>query len=385
MKPIYLDYQSTTPTDENVLKKMIPYFSEVYGNPHSANHQYGIDAYEATENSRKKIAKAIGAQSEEIIFTSGATESNNLAIKGSFLYRMEKHNRKKIIIAATEHKCVIEAANSLTSLGAIISIIDVNNRGEINLEQLNNEISDEVAIVSIMLANNEIGTIQPIKEISNICKKFNVWLHSDAAQALGNLEVKVNDLGVDLLSISSHKLYGPKGIGCLFVRRRPRIRLLPLIDGGGQERLMRSGTLPTPLIVGFSEAMYNADQNLKINIKKLKSLRDRLHNHFIEFDKKIILNGAELNKNRLPNNLNYIIDGVNAVELTESLCKYVAFSTGSACSTGNIEPSYVLTSIGLNNEEALSSFRISVGLNSTYEDIDKAAKIICNKINFLRS
>ncbi len=385
MKPIYLDYQSTTPTDENVLKKMIPYFSEVYGNPHSANHQYGIDAYEATENSRKKIAKAIGAQSEEIIFTSGATESNNLAIKGSFLYRMEKHNRKKIIIAATEHKCVIEAANSLTSLGAIISIIDVNNRGEINLEQLNNEISDEVAIVSIMLANNEIGTIQPIKEISNICKKFNVWLHSDAAQALGNLEVKVNDLGVDLLSISSHKLYGPKGIGCLFVRRRPRIRLLPLIDGGGQERLMRSGTLPTPLIVGFSEAMYNADQNLKRNIKKLKSLRDRLHNHFIEFDKKIILNGTELNKNRLPNNLNYIIDGVNAVELTESLCKYVAFSTGSACSTGNIEPSYVLTSIGLNNEEALSSFRISVGLNSTNEDIDKAAKIICNKINFLRS
>src|SRR6056300_1127347 len=265
MKPIYLDYQSTTPTDENVLKKMIPYFSEVYGNPHSANHQYGIDAYEATENSREKIAKAIGAQSEEIIFTSGATESNNLAIKGSFLYRMEKHNRKKIIIAATEHKCVIEAANSLTSLGAIISIIDVNNRGEINLEQLNNEISDEVAIVSIMLANNEIGTIQPIKEISNICKKFNVWLHSDAAQALGNLEVKVNDLGVDLLSISSHKLYGSKGIGCLFVRRRPRIRLLPLIDGGGQERLMRSGTLPTPLIVGFSEAMYNADQNLKRN------------------------------------------------------------------------------------------------------------------------
>ena len=385
MKPIYLDYQSTTPTDENVLKKMIPYFSEVYGNPHSANHQYGIDAYEATEKSREKIAKAIGAQSEEIIFTSGATESNNLAIKGSFLYRMEKHNRKKIIIAATEHKCVIEAANSLTSLGAIISIIDVNNRGEINLEQLNNEISDEVAIVSIMLANNEIGTIQPIKEISNICKKFNVWLHSDAAQALGNLEVKVNDLGVDLLSISSHKLYGPKGIGCLFVRRRPRIRLLPLIDGGGQERLMRSGTLPTPLIVGFSEAMYNADQNLKRNIKKLKSLRDRLHNHFIEFDKKIILNGTELNKNRLPNNLNYIIDGVNAVELTESLCKYVAFSTGSACSTGNIEPSYVLTSIGLNNEEALSSFRISVGLNSTNEDIDKAAKIICNKINFLRS
>ena len=384
MKPIYLDYQSTTPTNKDVLEKMIPYFSEVYGNPHSSNHQYGLTAHKAIENGRKKIAKAIGSQPEEIIFTSGATESNNLAIKGSFLYRHKKHNRKKIIIASTEHKCVLEAANSLTSLGAKLSIINVNNLGEINLKQLESEMSDEVALVSIMLANNEIGVIQPMKEISNICKKNNVWLHTDAAQAVGNIDVKVNDLGVDLMSISSHKLYGPKGIGCLFVRRRPRIRLLPQIDGGGQERLLRSGTLPTPLIVGFSEAMHTANKNLSKNIIKLKFLRDRLHNHFVEFDKNIKLNGTDINKNRLPNNLNYFVNGVNALELTESLGNYVAFSTGSACSTGNIEPSYVLSSIGLKKEEALSSFRISVGLESTQEDIDKAAKIICNKISFLR-
>ena len=210
------------------------------------------------------------------------------------------------------------------------------------------------------------------------------WLHSDAAQAIGNIDVKVNSLGVDLMSISSHKLYGPKGIGCLFVRRRPRVRLFPQIDGGGQERLMRSGTLPTPLVVGFSEAMEIIDKNLNNNISKLKLFRDRLHNNFLKLDKKMQLNGPALSKNRLPNNLNYYVKGINAAELTESLGDYVAFSTGSACTTGNIEPSYVLSSIGLTKEEALSSFRISVGLESNIEDIDEAAKIICNKIDILR-
>jgi len=278
----------------------------------------------------------------------------------------------------------LEAASSLTSLGAEVIIINVNKFGEINLSQLEDEVNNEVALVSVMLANNEIGIIQPLKKISQICKKYNVWLHSDAAQAIGNMDVKVNSIGVDLLSISSHKLYGPKGVGCLFVRRKPRIRLFPQIDGGGQERLLRSGTLPTPLIVGFSEAMHIADKNLHKNIMKLKSLRDRLHNNFLEFDSNIKLNGADINMNRLPNNLNYFVDGVNALELTESLGNFVAFSTGSACSTGNIEPSYVLSSIGLKKEEALSSFRISVGLESTKEDIDEASKVICNQINFLR-
>ena len=384
MKPIYLDYQSTTPTNSDVVKKMMPYFSEVYGNPHSSNHKYGIKASDAIENGRKKIAKAIGSDPEEIIFTSGATESNNLAIKGSFLYRFKNHNRKKIIIASTEHKCVLEASNSLTSIGAEVIIIKVNDKGEVNLRQLKDKIDGEVALVSIMLANNEIGVIQPIEKIAKICKEHNVWLHSDAAQAIGNIDVKVNSLGVDLMSISSHKLYGPKGIGCLFVRRRPRIRLFAQIDGGGQERLMRSGTLPTPLVVGFSEAMEIIDKNLNNNISKLKLFRDRLHNNFLKLDKKMQLNGPALSKNRLPNNLNYYVKGINAAELTESLGDYVAFSTGSACTTGNIEPSYVLSSIGLTEEEALSSFRISVGLESTIEDIDEAAKIICNKIDILR-
>ena len=384
MSKIFLDNNSTTQLDPEVFDSMVPYFLEKFGNASSTTHYYGWEAETAVDIARDQISDLINCNEKEIIFTSGATESNNLAIKGSFLYRLKKHNRKKIIIATTEHKCVLEAANSLTSLGATLSIINVNNLGEINLNQLESEMSDEVALVSIMLANNEIGVIQPMKEISNICKKNNVWLHTDAAQALGNTDVKVNALGVDLMSVSSHKLYGPKGVGCLFVRRRPRIRLLPQIDGGGQERLLRSGTLPTPLIVGFSEAMYKANKNLKKNIIKLKFLRDRLHKHFIDYDKNIKLNGTDINKNRLPNNLNYFVNGVNALELTESLGNYVAFSTGSACSTGNIEPSYVLSSIGLNKEEALSSFRISVGLESTQEDIDKAAKIICNKISFLR-
>ena len=379
---LYLDYNASAPIISDVVDIMNESIG-IIGNP-SSIHASGRAARKAIEDSREIISETIDSNPQNIIFTSGATESNNLAIKGSFLYRLKKHNRKKIIIAATEHKCVLEAANSLTSLGAKLTIINVNNLGEINLKQLESEMSDEVALVSIMLANNEIGIIQPMKEISNICKKNNVWLHTDAAQAVGNIDVKVNDLGIDLMSISSHKLYGPKGIGCLFVRRRPRIRLLPQIDGGGQERLLRSGTLPTPLIVGFSEAMYKANINLNNNISKLKFLRDRLHNHFIEFDKNIKLNGTDINKNRLPNNLNYFVNGVNALELTESLGNYVAFSTGSACSTGNIEPSYVLSSIGLKKEEALSSFRISVGLESTQEDIDKAAKIICNKISLLR-
>ena len=385
MKPIYLDYQSTTPTEKSVLKKMMPFFTNIYGNPHSLNHSFGTIASEAISLSRKEIALAIGADEQEIIFTSGATESNNLAIKGAFLYRYKYEKRKKIIIASTEHKCVIEAANSLISIGAEVVVLNVNRIGEIDLEQLKTIINDDVAILSIMLANNEIGVIQPIKEISNICKKYNIWLHTDAAQAIGNLKIDVNSLGVDLLSISSHKVYGPKGIGCLYVRRRPRIRLISQIDGGGQERLMRSGTLPTPLIVGFSEAVRISNNNLEANISALKVLRDKIHKNFNNYISQIKLNVPSLNSNRLPNNLNYTVQGINGANLTELLGEQVAFSAGSACSTGGIEPSYVLNSIGLNDHDALSSFRISVGRNTTIHDIDNASKIISDKIKFLRN
>jgi len=384
MKPIYLDYQSTTPTDNRVLKKMMPFFTEIYGNPHSSNHSFGSLANDAVNLSRKVIALAIGADETEIVFTSGATESNNLAIKGAFLYRSKYHNRKKIIIVSTEHKCVIEATNSLISLGAEVIILTVDKEGKINLEQLKNAINEDVAIVSVMLANNEIGVIQPLQEISKICKEYNAWLHSDAAQAIGNLKVNVNFLGVDLLSISSHKVYGPKGIGCLYVRRKPRIRLISQIDGGGQERLMRSGTLPTPLIVGFSEALKISNDNLDGNIKALKILRDRLHKNFINDVNEIKLNGPPLEGDRLPNNLNYTVKGVSGASLTEELGDQVAFSTGSACSTGGIEPSYVLNSIGIDDKKALSSFRISVGRNTTINDIDVASKIIIDKIKILK-
>ena len=385
MKPIYLDYQSTTPTDNNVLKKMMPFFSDVYGNPHSSNHSFGASASQAIDLSRKVIASVIGADKSEIIFTSGATESNNLAIKGAFLYRYKYQNRKKIIIAATEHKCVIEASKSLTSLGAEVVIIEVNKEGKVDLEKLKDIINEDVAIVSVMLANNEIGVIQPLKDISKICKEFNVWLHSDAAQAIGNLKVNVNLLGIDLLSISSHKVYGPKGIGCLYVRRKPRIRLISQIDGGGQERLIRSGTLPTPLIVGFSEAIKISNDNLDINIKKLKIMRDKLHKNLTTDVSEIILNGPSIEGDRLPNNLNYTVKGISGANLTEVLGDQVAFSAGSACATGGIEPSYVLNSIGLDDESALSSFRISVGRNTTINDINTASKIISDKIKVLKN
>jgi cysteine desulfurase len=384
MKPIYLDYQSTTPTDNRVLKKMMPFFSDIYGNPHSSNHIFGSLANDAVSSSRKRIASAIGADDAEIVFTSGATESNNLAIKGAFLYRSKYHNRKKIIIASTEHKCVIEASNSLISLGAEVIILTVDKEGKVNLKELKKIINEDVAIVSVMLANNEIGVIQPLQEISKICKEYNVWLHSDAAQALGNLKVNVNLLGVDLLSISSHKVYGPKGMGCLYVRRKPRIRLISQIDGGGQERLMRSGTLPTPLIVGFSEALKISNDNLDANIKSLKELRDRLHKNFINDVNEIKLNGPSLDGDRLPNNLNYTVKGISGANLTEELGGQVAFSAGSACSTGGIEPSYVLNSIGIDDKSALSSFRISVGRNTTINDIDIASKIISDKIKILK-
>lgn len=383
MKPIYLDYQSTTPTDKIVLKKMLPYFSEIYGNPHSYNHVYGIDASEAIENSRKHIANAIGASDQEIIFTSGATEANNLAIKGAFLYRIKYHKRKKVIIISTEHKCVLEAANSLIPLGAEIITIGVNSVGEIAIEQLKQSIDENVALVSVMLANNEIGILQPIQEISKLCKEYNIWIHSDAAQALGNININVNDLGIDLMSISSHKVYGPKGIGCLYVRRKPRIRLIPLIDGGGQERLIRSGTLPTPLIVGFGEAIKIASENLDTNVKRLKIVRDRLHNNFTTLISTIKLNGPQLKFNRLVNNLNYTIEGVSGANLTESLGNKVAFSTGSACSSGDIEPSYVLKAIGLDDQAALFSFRISVGRHTSLDDVDRAATIISKQIKIL--
>ena len=384
MKPIYLDYQSTTPVDEEVVKKMLPYFMNLFGNPHSINHVFGQKAKDAVEESREIVAKFIGANAQEIIFTSGATESNNLAIKGAYLYRSSKENRKKIIIVKTEHKCVLEASNALSEHGAEIKFIDVNKDGLVNLNHLKSIISEKVALVSVMLANNEIGVLQPLKEISSICKKYNVWLHSDAAQAIGNIKINVEDLGIDLMSISGHKVYGPKGIGALYVRRKPRIRLVSQIDGGGQERLVRSGTLPTPLIVGLAEALKLINKNMVSYYRHNIIMRDLLYSKLLKFVKDAKLNGPKIGENRLCNNLNFTVKGVDASKLVENLGNEVAFSTGSACSTGGIEPSYVLKSIGLTTEESMSSFRISVGRYTNVNDIELAVNAISNRINEIR-
>ena len=382
MKSIYLDYQSTTPVDKDVLKKMLPYFSNFYGNPHSINHAFGQIANDAIEKSRDSVAKIIGASSKEIIFTSGATESNNLAIKGSYLQRVKSENRNKIIVATTEHKCVIEASLSMKNQGAKVVFLNVNKNGIIDLDHLKSIIDDDVAIVSVMMANNEIGTLQPIKEISILCKKYNIWLHTDAAQALGNTIINVDDLGIDLLSISGHKIYVPKGIGALYVRRRPRIRLISQVDGGGQERLIRSGTLPTPLVVGVGESVDLISKNMDIYYKHNIKMRNLLNERLLNLVSSIKLNGPELN-NRLCNNLNYNVKGLDAAKLVELVGGEVAFSTGSACSTGGIEPSYVLKSIGLSDQQAMSSFRISVGRYTTDKDIELATKIISNNIKKL--
>ena len=381
MKPIYLDYQSTTPVDNEVAQKMLPYFTNIYGNPHSINHAFGKQANEAIEESRYNIAKTIGGESQEIIFTSGATESNNLAIKGAYLYRKRKEGRKKIIVSKLEHKCVIEAAHAMQLDGAEVLFLNVDKDGLVDLEQLECIIDDNVALVSIILANNEIGTLQPLKKISNLCKKYNVWLHTDAAQALGNIDIDVNTLGVDLLSISGHKIYAPKGVGALFVRRRPRIRLVSQIDGGGQERLIRSGTLPTPLIVGLGEAIKLIDQNIKSYVKHNLTMRNLLYEMLKKLVDKVSLNGPAFEETRLCNNLNLMIEGLDASKMVNEIGDKVAFSTGSACSTGGIEPSYVLKAIGLKDKEAMSSFRISVGRFTSKDEIELASRIIANNIN----
>ncbi|MFZ8865182.1 MAG: aminotransferase class V-fold PLP-dependent enzyme, partial [Rickettsiales bacterium] len=251
-KPIYFDYQSTTPTDPRVVAEMIPYFTEKFGNPHSRSHAYGWVTEEATEIARERIAGLINANSKEIIFTSGATESNNLAIKG--LARFHKEKKNHIITVVTEHKCVLDSCRNLEQEGFSVTYLKVDKNGLISLEELQNSLNDKTLLVSVMTANNEIGVLQPIKQIGEICRAHNVYFHTDAAQAFGKIALDVDELNIDLMSISGHKIYGPKGIGALYVRRRPRVRLQSLISGGGQERGFRSGTLPTPLIVGLGKA-----------------------------------------------------------------------------------------------------------------------------------
>ncbi len=380
-KPIYLDYQATTPCDPRVVEAMLPFFTEKFGNPHSLTHAYGREAEEAVEQARAQLAELIGAEPREIIFTSGATESNNMAVKGAAHFHRQ-FGKDHIVTLATEHKCVLESARSLEAEGFRVTYAPVGRDGLIDLGRLEAAISDKTSIVSVMAAHNEIGVIQPLKEIAALAHAKGALFHSDAAQAVGKIALSVDDIGADLLSISGHKIYGPKGVGALYLRRRPRARITPLIDGGGQERAMRSGTLPVPQIAGLGRAAEIAKAEMQTEAQRLLALRARLLNGFKTRFPALVLNGHA--EKRLPGNLNLSFPGFKAVDLIAA-CPGLALSTGSACTAAEVEPSYVLKALGLGEAIAGSSLRIGIGRFTTATEIDRAIEALAGALNRLGS
>jgi cysteine desulfurase len=356
-----------------VLEAMLPYFTEQFGNPHSASHAYGRIAAEAIEQARSEVAALINADPRELIFTSGATEANNLAIKGAAhfarLYPESGQSRDHIITLATEHKCVLESCLQLQREGFSVTYLPVEPNGLVSLDTLAGALSERTLLVSVMAAHNEIGVIQPLAEIGALCRCKGVLFHSDAAQAVGKIALDVEAMKIDLLSISGHKVYGPKGIGALYVRRRPRVRLLPLIDGGGQERGLRSGTLPTPLCVGIGRAAAIAATEMGDEAVRLRRLRDRLLADLARRVSGLRLNGDA--ERRLPGSLNLGFPGIAALKLIEA-CPGIAISTGSACTSASVEPSYVLRALGLSEAEANSGIRIGLGRFTTPAEVDYA-------------
>ncbi len=379
-RPIYLDYQATTPCDPRVVEKMLPYLTEKFGNPHSRTHAYGWEAEEAVEVAREQIASLIGADAKEIIFTSGATESNNLALKGIAHFYKEKKNH--IITVVTEHKCVLDSARHLEQEGFKVTYLPVGANGLIDLAELEAAITDKTALVSVMGVNNEIGVIQPLAAIGALCRKNGVFFHSDCAQAVGKIPLDVNAMNIDLMSISGHKIYGPKGIGALYVRRRPRVRLVPLINGGGQERGMRSGTLAPFLCVGFGEACAISQREMASESDRLMAMRNRLLGGLRQRLPEIYVNG-DLDS-RVPGNLNVSFAFVEGEGLMMGV-KDLAVSSGSACTSASLEPSYVLRALGLEAEMAHTSLRIGLGRFTTQEDVDFAIEHITQAVEHLRA
>ena len=378
-QPIYLDYQATTPCDPRVVEKMLPYFTEKFGNAHSRTHRYGWEAEEAVEVAREQIADIIGADSKEIIFTSGATESNNLAIKG--VAQFYKDKKDHVVTVVTEHKCVLDTCRHLEQEGFKVTYLPVKPNGLVDLGELEAAITDRTAIVSVMAVNNEIGVIQPLAEIGALCRAKGVYFHTDAAQAVGKIPMDVEAMKIDLMSISGHKIYGPKGIGALYVRRKPRVRLEAMIHGGGQERGMRSGTLPTPLIVGLGEACAIAQKEMPDEAKRMEALRDRLYRGITEKLPEVYLNGDLAH--RLPGNLNLSFAYVEGEGLMMGI-KDLAVSSGSACTSASLEPSYVLRALGVNEELAHTSIRFGLGRFTTVDEIDMAVEQVVSAVNRLR-
>ena len=378
-KPIYLDYQATTPMDPRVFEAMRPYFLENFGNPHSRNHSFGWVVEEAIEIAREEIAAVIKASPKEIIFTSGATESNNLAIKGIANFNKDKKNH--IITVSTEHKCVLDSCRYLEGEGFEVTYLNVAKNGLIDLKQLKDAITERTAVVSVMGVNNEIGVIQPIKEIGAICRAAGVYFHTDCAQAFGKIPLDVDEMNIDLMSISGHKIYGPKGIGALYVRRRPRVRLQALIHGGGQERGLRSGTLPAALIVGLGAAAKIALEDMEKDQQYIAKLTDKLYKGITNDIPDIYLNGDE--KQRIYGNLNLSFAYIEGESLMMAI-KDLAVSSGSACTSASLEPSYVLHAIGVTEDLAHTSIRFGLGRFTTEAEIDYAIDIIKQAVQKLR-
>ena len=377
--PIYMDYQATTPLDPRVMEAMLPYFTTKFGNPHSRSHSFGWEAENAVEEARSRVARLIGADTKEIIFTSGATESNNLAIKGIAKFYGNKKNH--IITIVSEHKCVLDACRYLEQEGIKITYLPIKPNGIIDLETLKNAITDQTMLVSVMAVNNEIGVVQPLKEIGKICRERGVFFHSDIAQGFGKIPIDVNEFNIDLASISGHKIYGPKGIGALYVRKKPRVRVTPLINGGGQERGMRSGTLPTPLIVGLGMAAEIAYSEMEKDTKHVNYLFDRFLNNIHSRISEVYLNGDK--NQRYKGNLNLSFVGVEGESIILAI-KDLAVSSGSACTSASLEPSYVLRSMGIGEELAHTSIRFGIGRFTTEQEVDYAVDLICSKIDKLR-
>jgi cysteine desulfurase len=378
--PIYMDNHATTRMDPRVFEQMKPYFMDVFGNAASRNHSFGWEAEEATEKSRKQIADLIGATPKEIVFTSGATESNNLAIKGIAQMYAERGNH--IITQAIEHKAVLDTCKRLEKEGVRVTYLPVKTDGLIDLDQLRDAITDKTILISIMYANNEIGVVQPMAEIGKIAKEKGVLVHSDAVQAVGKIPVNVNKDGIDVLSLTAHKLYGPKGVGALYVRRRnPRVQITAQMDGGGHERGMRSGTLNVPGIVGLGAACEISNREMVEETKRLRFLRDKLKDRLMNDLDETYINGSW--EHRLPHNLNISFAYVEGESLLMGI-NDIAVSSGSACTSATLEPSYVLKALGAGDDLAHSSIRFGIGRFNTEEEVDYVGNKVAEVVKKLR-
>lgn len=380
-KLIYLDNNSTTPTDPRVVEAMLPYFYEIPGNAASRNHPFGWQAEEAVEYAREQIADLIHVDPKEIIFTSGATESDNLAIKGVFEMYASKGNH--IITLTTEHKAVLDACKKVEKMGGEVTYLSVKEDGMVDLAELDKAITDKTVLVSVMWANNETGVIQPMKEIGDICKKHGVLLMSDATQAVGKIPVDPKENGVHIMAFTSHKMYGPKGVGALFVNRKnPRVKVTAQMDGGGHERGMRSGTLNVPGIVGFGKAAEIAKNEMANDAERLSKLRDKLEKAFVDNIEEVKVNGNV--DHRMPHVCNISFKHVEGEGLMMTFNQNIAVSSGSACTSASLEPSYVLVAMGLGDDLAHSSIRFSLGRFTTEEEIDETIKLVTNGVNHMR-